>query len=104
MAAIGRERHNHRVQYGLHFVSESLKARMDPAYNPRISGSYHKLVDYLKTEMSIEAMQDASEMLENLHYYIERNAHIKMHLLNTSLKLRQVIIDKQRVPVEGITR
>lgn len=104
MAGQGRERQKHFVQYGLHFVSEALKAKMNPDYQPRISARYHKMIDFLTTNMSLQAMESAAKMLEHLHYYIERNAYTKVHLLNFSLKLKQLIIDKEDVTVEELIR
>lgn len=104
MANLGRERQKHFVQYGLHFMSEALKAKVHSGYQPRISANYLKMVDFLTREMEVETMERAAELLENLHYYIERNAYTKVHLLNISLKLKRVIIDKEEVSTEELIR
>lgn len=104
ISAKGREWQKYFVRYGLHFFEESLKAGMHTGYTARILPGYEKLTDFLNEKMDLEAYENAVRLLEDLHFYIERNAYIKVQLLNTSLHLGDVILKRKRIRHEALIR
>ena len=104
MSANGREKQKHFIQYGLHFLNEMLQASALPTYQPRVSEAYRKMISFLNDKMTIEQIAIFSQLLENIHYYIERNAHQKIQFLNVSLKMKQVLLNKEAVAAPEIIR
>ncbi len=100
----GREWQKYFVRYGLHFFEESLKAGMSAGYTARILPGYEKLTVFLNEKMDLEAYESAVRLLEDLHYHIERNAYIKVQLLNASLHLGDVILKRKRIRAEALIR
>ncbi len=104
IAAKGREWQKYFIRYGLHFFEEALKAGMSREYKARIVPGYEKLSNFLNEKMDLEAYENAVRLLEDLHYHIERNAYFKVQLLNASLRLRDVIIERKRIRPEALIR
>jgi len=104
IATNGREWQKYFIRYGLHFFEEALKAGMSREYKARIVPGYEKLSDFLNEKMDLEAYENAVRLLEDLHYHIERNAYFKVQMLNASLRLRDVILERKRIRQETLIR
>ncbi len=104
LAAKGREWQKYFIRYALHFFEEALKAGIDARYKARVMPGYEKLVGFLNEKMDTPAYESAVSLLEEIHYNIERNAYLKVHLLDLSLKLNDIIINQKEVKPKALIR
>jgi DNA polymerase-3 subunit delta' len=86
MGSSGRQNQKAFIQYAMFFIREGLAARNNLpsklADQEKISAI--KMIDAI----SWEKMIDISQIINNLHYQIVRNANAKIAFLNTSMKIK----------------
>lgn len=91
IAALGREKQKSLVQYTLHFIRESMAMSVMDQYDPRLKKTEIKGAQYFADRLDhIQAEQISSE-LNNLHYYISRNAHPKIQFLNSTIRCSKIV-------------
>ncbi|MDA9952207.1 hypothetical protein N9D46_02155 [Chitinophagales bacterium] len=86
MAASGRQNQKAFLQYTLFFIREGLAARnnLPSRLNTEEKNVAIKMIDII----TWRKMLDISQIINNLHYQIVRNANAKIAFLSTSMKIK----------------
>jgi len=98
-SAIGRENQKQFLRYALHFMREYLVVKMTGNENVRLQKDELKTALNLTKVIEFEQIQRITKLLDDCFYYIERNANPKVLLLDTSIKMNEIL--KTKVLVEG---
>lgn len=98
-AAIGRENQKQFLRYALHFLREYLVVKMTGNEKVRLQPDELKSALNLTKVIEFEQIQQISQLLDDCFYYIERNANPKVLLLDTSIKMNEIL--KTKVLVES---
>ena len=96
-AGIGRENQKYFLQYGLHFLRELLLHRVTGSDTLRLGPEEKKTAQNLTKVLGPEQIEDMSNLLSEVSYYIERNANPKVLFLDTSIQLHEIIRNKRAV-------
>lgn len=91
---LGREKQKLFFKQTLKFIRETIIAKELGENYVRIREADVGLLRWLAANVSLRAAEELVFMLDNLHYYIERNANPKIQLLHATLKLHKLINNK----------
>ena len=96
-AAIGRENQKQFLRYALHFMREYLMVKMTGNEKVRLQPNELKTALDLTKVIEFEQIQQITKLLDDCFYYIERNANPKVLLLDTSIKMNEILKSKVMV-------
>lgn len=91
---LGRERQKLFFKQALKFVRETIIAKELGEPHARVREADMNLMRWLASSLSYEAAEELTFMLDNLYYYIERNANPKIQLLFGTLTLHKLLNNK----------
>lgn len=94
-ARLGREQQKQFVQVSLHNVREAVRMAHIPGYDPRLSQELLRFADFMAEQIPLEGLEQLAIQLENLHYFIERNANPRIQLLHLSLQVQELFSTRQ---------
>ncbi len=94
MGASGRQNQKAFIQYALFFIREGLAAYNDMPC--KLGEQETKVAIKMIQTISWSKMIDISQIINNLHYQIVRNANAKIAFLSTSMKIKAL---QQKKPV-----
>ncbi len=90
---IGRENQKTFCEYGLFFTREVL-AEMT-GLEARLEGEAGAIAKKAAKVLNANALAKFSEVLNNLHYFIERNGNAKIQMMDASLKARKALAGQE---------
>ncbi len=91
---LGRERQKLFIKQTLKFVRETLIAKNLGESYIRVREADLNLLRWLTGNLSYEAAEELSFLLDNLYYYIERNANPRIQMMHASLTLHRLMSNK----------
>ena len=92
LAALGRERQKHLLQYGLQFIQQMMHWRMSRGQMPiRLREKQRLAAEKLASRLAFRQMEQVSELLNRSIAGIQRNAYAKVLFLDASLKMHKMI-------------
>ena len=86
MAASGRQNQEAFLQYTMFFIREGLAAKNN--LPSRLNAEEKKVAIKMIDLITWRKMLDISQIINNLHYQIVRNANAKIAFLSTSMKIK----------------
>jgi len=96
LSDLGRENQKQFISYGLFFLRELLLIKSNPQGPFRLTGNTLESAVKLKELISFEQLEAIAELLNKLHYHVERNAYPKVLFLDASLKVNKIL--KNKIP------
>lgn len=91
-AGLGRENQKQFFQYGLHFLREYLLLKTtNKASLLRLQGDELKAAQGMLKVIELDALEDMMQLFNDCSYYIERNAHPKVLMLDCSIQLHEIL-------------
>lgn len=90
-AAMGKESQKQFFVYGLHFLRELLVLRSAPGSAVRLQETERITALNVNKVLDLEKIAQIAHIFNENLYYAERNANPKMMLLNTSVKVHQLL-------------
>lgn len=91
IAGLGREKQKNLLRYSLHFIRESMALGMLTSYQPRLRNEEIEGARFFANKIDEEQLEMLNIILNDLHYYIERNANPKIQFLNTTIRCSKII-------------
>jgi DNA polymerase-3 subunit delta' len=91
---LGRERQKLFLKQTLKFIRETLIAKNLGESYTRVRDADVNLLRWLAANLSYDAAEELSFMLDSIYYYIERNANPRIQLRYASLTLHRLINNK----------
>ncbi len=92
LAALGRERQKHLMQYGLEFFRQMLHWRMSQGQMPiRLPANEKQAAERLAPLLSPEQIDRLSQLLNSSILGIQRNAYAKTLFLHASLSMNRIM-------------
>ncbi|MEM6724082.1 MAG: hypothetical protein AAF598_08590 [Bacteroidota bacterium] len=89
-AGIGRERQKQFIRYGLHFLRELLQVKLNEDNRPRLGELEYKTARNMGKVLEFEQISALSELFNDLHYFVERNANPKILFLDASIRVHHI--------------
>ncbi|MCI5080892.1 MAG: hypothetical protein MRY78_04330 [Saprospiraceae bacterium] len=96
-ATIGRENQKYFLQYALHFLREFLIHQVTQTTQLRLGPEETKTAKNLTKVIGPEQIQEISELISEVSYYVERNANPKLLFLDTSIRIHDIMRTKKAV-------
>lgn len=90
-AAMGKENQKQFFAYGLHFLRELLILRNAPDSAVRLQESERLTATNVNKVLDLEKIAQIARIFDQNLYYAERNANLKIMLMNTSIKVHQLL-------------
>ena len=90
-APLGRDVHRQFLKFGLRFISQVLKYKIDPAEEETFSQDEWKGIKGLAVRLEIDEIQTITTLFDEHIYFVERNANPKILFTALSLNLRDVL-------------
>lgn len=90
-AKLGRENQKQFFQYTLHFLREFLQLKLVPEKPSRLGVKELKTGKNLVKVLSIEQVEQMVQLFTDAAYYIERNGHPKIIMLDVSIQLAKIM-------------
>lgn len=100
MASTGRENQKQFIEFALHFFRESMMFSQVPGYRLRLQENEYNGAKYIAEHVEVGQLEQISSLLENMHYYISRNAHPKVQFMNLSLETLDYLHNRKSAQVE----
>lgn len=97
-AELGRERQKNFIKYALFFLRETMM--LSNGMPSKLEGEEITYAQRFTPYLSTNKMQKIALFLDKLHYYIERNANPKSQMLAFSIRMSNIIAEKE---VEMVT-
>lgn len=97
IAGIGRENQKDYLRYVLYILRETLMMSNIKGYQPKLQEQEQKMAAYLAQQVDFEQVSSISNLINEAHYHIERNANAKILFLDLSIKMINIIFNKQKV-------
>jgi DNA polymerase-3 subunit delta' len=94
-AKLGRENQKQFLQYGLHFLRELLAYTISSTTALRLRQEELNTAHNMAKVLNFDKISRISMLINDNVYYIERNANPKILFLDTSLKINQIMNEKQ---------
>lgn len=94
-ARLGREKQKSFFRYALEFFRECVILQQAGEQHSILLDEEKKMATWFTQKMGEEDWQQLQTWLEEAHYHIERNAHAKILLMNLSLRLHKLIVNKK---------
>ncbi|MCB0510876.1 MAG: hypothetical protein KDC82_08930 [Bacteroidetes bacterium] len=92
MGATGRQNQKTFIQYALFFIREALAAKN--GLNCKLNATEKTVALKMVETISWQKMLSISQIINNLHYQIVRNANAKIAFLSTSMKIKALLKQK----------
>lgn len=92
MGASGRQNQKTFIQYSLFFIREALAAKNN--LNCKLNTTEKAVALKMVDTISWQKMLSISQIINNLHYQIVRNANAKIAFLSTSMKIKALLRQK----------
>lgn len=99
-AKLGRENQKQFFQYALHFLREFLQLKLVPEKPSRLGAKELKTGKNLVKVLSIEQVTEMVQLFTDAAYYIERNGHPKIIMLDVSIQLT-IIMKRPKQKVQA---
>ncbi|GAB5551988.1 MAG: DNA polymerase III subunit delta [Saprospiraceae bacterium] len=90
-AKLGRENQKQFFQYALHFLREFLQLKLVPEKPSRLGAKELKTGKNLVKVLSVEQVEQMVQLFTDAAYYIERNGHPKIIMLDVSIQLAKIM-------------
>lgn len=90
-AKLGRENQKQFFQYALHFLREFLQLKLVPEKPSRLGAKELKTGKNLVPVLSVEQVTEMVQLFTDAAYYIERNGHPKIIMLDVSIQLTTIM-------------
>lgn len=90
-AKLGRENQKQFFRYGLHFLRELLQLSLLPEDQARLQAAERKAAKGLLQFLGVEEIDKMIQLFTDTAYYIERNAHPKIVMLDCTINLAKVM-------------
>ena len=90
-AKLGRENQKQFFQYALHFLREFLQLKLVPEKASRLGAKELKAGKNLVKVLSIEQVEAMVQLFTDAAYFIERNGHPKIIMLDGSIQLAKIM-------------
>jgi DNA polymerase III subunit delta' len=103
MATIGRENQKQFLLFVLHYFREAMMQANVPGYKPRIQEKDLKGVAYIAGKFDFEVIENIISLVENTHYYIQRNANAKIQFMHLSLEMIDYLLLQKTTPAKRVT-
>ncbi len=94
-AIIGRENQKNFLKYALHFFRECMVIKYGGLKDLRMEVKERELAAHLAQTLSIDQIDKIYNLLNRSTYYIERNAHPKITLLQMSIQISKIFQNKE---------
>jgi DNA polymerase-3 subunit delta' len=95
VAKIGREGQKQLISYALHFLREFMALKMTGDQTKlRLQDKEAKTAINMTKVLGYEQVYEMMELMNDIHYYVERNANGKILFLDTSIQLHQIFRKK----------
>lgn len=92
-----REEQKQFFQYTERYFRECLRLSVQPTYRLRVNEEQWKGAQYLAQHVHWESMEQMVQLLERQHYYVTRNANMKIQLLHATMELMALLQNQQPV-------
>lgn len=93
-ATMGREMLKHFLAYGLHIFRECLVLRTTDGAVVKLTEKEREFVGKFSNFLTVNSVETIANAINNGIYYIERNAHAKITLINISLLIKNNLTAK----------
>jgi DNA polymerase-3 subunit delta' len=94
-ARLGRENQKQFLQYGLHFLRELMVYSVNPDAGLRFRDDEQQTAKNIAKVLDFDKITQLSGLLNDNIYYVERNANPKILLLDTSIRIHQILKSPQ---------
>ncbi len=91
---LGREGQKNLFVYGLKLIRNVLLQNVELNSMIRLTDSERHFIEKITKIMDVERLEKISNIINELHYHIERNANAKIAFSNNSLKIGQIFHQK----------
>ncbi len=91
---LGRERQKLLIRQALKFIREVVAAKNLSETYIRVREADMNLLRWLASNLTFDAVEELSFMLDKIHYYIERNANPRIQMVYATLTLHRLINNK----------
>jgi DNA polymerase-3 subunit delta' len=91
--ALGKVARQTLLQYGLSMLRESLVSRLGQSRLTRVMGEELEFVNKFSAIMDAETIEKLSVLLSEASYHLERNANVKILILDLSLRVCEIFAD-----------
>jgi DNA polymerase-3 subunit delta' len=99
LSGLGREKQKQLLQYFLQLIEQSLRIRLMGTMNLNLPQQEAEFAQRLNKTAGPSTLAAISELLEDATYYIERNANPKLLFHSLSIKMREILNNKNRIGV-----
>jgi DNA polymerase III subunit delta' len=103
MAAVGRENQKQFLLFVLHYFHEAFMLANVPGYKPRLQDKDLQGVAYIAEKFKYEQIENVINLVENTHYYIQRNANAKIQFMHLSLEMIDYLLLQKTTPALRVT-
>jgi DNA polymerase-3 subunit delta' len=90
-ARLGRENQKQFLQYGLHFLRELMVYTVDEQAGLRFRSDELQTAKNMAKVLDFDKITQISGLLNDNIYYVERNANPRILLLDTSIRIHQIL-------------
>ena len=91
---LGRENQKHFFRYGLHFLRELLALQLTGAAHVRLRPDELDSAKKLSAVLTYEQIRPIVGLFNDCIFYIERNANQKVMMLDSSIQLHHIMMEK----------
>ncbi|MFC2187458.1 ATP-binding protein [Fulvivirgaceae bacterium LMO-SS25] len=91
---MGKESQKNLFNYGLYIFRESLLGNFSINSLQKSMGELNSFVQKFSAQMNLEKIQFLSDLFNEAHYHIERNAYAKLVFMDTSIDIAKTIRKK----------
>ena len=88
---MGKETQKSFLHFGLHFARELQIGMLSTTYKPKIKSADMRSFDGLKKVLDIDKVQHLILIINQQLYHIERNANVKISMMDASIALKNVM-------------
>ena len=99
-ASVGRENLKNYFRYALTILRETLMHSNVSGYTMRLQDGEQKIAEYLARQLSFHQISAIYELINKAHYHVERNAQAKILLLDLSIKMVNIILNKKAITTQ----
>lgn len=93
-AKLGRERQKYFLRYALHFMREYMLLKLTGNANVRLLDKELATAQNLTKVIEFDQIETITSLLNDVTYYVERNANAKVLFLDTSIRLNKILKKK----------
>lgn len=95
----GRESQKNFCNYALYILQEVWRYKISAVKSEILSAEEQKIASTLESLIDTEQIELLNQLFNDTHYYLERNAHTKIMMLNQTIRAGKIIAGKHKAAV-----